>query len=245
MSIRTLLSTLSLTSCLVGALSSASYAETIELSSFTTDPTRSSSKTVKEWMAQMQASDPKQPQTEIVLITNIRLDRTDAGLQVILETPEGTTLQSSTREVDNSLIIEIPNAVLSLSLGKEFRTEKPLDGIASIVVTQLETNRVQIMIAGIEAVPLAQVIPSQTGLQLSLTPNNDAPEEEITVIGAGDRQNPLPQTGIAREEFSRRNNLQLGDILQRLPGVVGGWSSRSEPGSAPAWVGQGIYPSSG
>ncbi|MCL6433654.1 MAG: TonB-dependent receptor [Leptolyngbyaceae cyanobacterium HOT.MB2.61] len=173
-------------------------------------------------MAQIEASDPKQPQTEIVSITNIRLDRTDAGLQVILETPEGTTLQSSTREVDNSLIIEIPNAVLSLSLGKEFRTEKPLDGIASIVVTQLETNRVQITIAGTKAAPLAQVVSSGNGLQLSLTPDDDAPEEEITVTGAGDRQNLLPQTGIAREEFSRRNNLQLGDILQRLPGVVGG-----------------------
>jgi hypothetical protein len=34
--------------------------------------------------------------------------------------------------------------------------------------------------------------------------------------------NEVPQAGIAREEFGQRNNRRLGDVLQRLPGVLMG-----------------------
>ncbi|NJP08963.1 MAG: TonB-dependent receptor, partial [Leptolyngbyaceae cyanobacterium RU_5_1] len=209
MSIRTLALTVGLTVYLIGGLSTASNAETV-------------SKTVKEWMAQVEASEATKTQTGRVAITTIRLDRSEGRLQVILETPAGS-LVPTTREVGNSVVIDVPNAVLSLASGKAFRVENPLAGIASVVAMQSSANSVQITIAGTDSAPIVEVVPRSNGLQLSVVPDGETePEEEITVTGTRDLPTPLPQTGIARDEFSQRNNLQLGDILQRLPGVVGG-----------------------
>ncbi len=135
MNTQTLALTVGLTVYLVGGLSTASHAETV-------------SKTVKEWTAQIEASEAT---ATPVLITNIRLDRIQGRLQVILETSTGS-LVPTTREAGNSLIIEIPNAVLSLATGNEFRAEKPLEGISSIVALQSGVSNVQIAIAGTTAI---------------------------------------------------------------------------------------------
>lgn len=203
MSTRTLALTVGLTVYFVGGLSTASHAETV-------------SKTVKEWIAQIEASEATPTP---VSITNIRVDRAAGQLQVVLETASGT-LVPTTREAGNSLIIEIPNAVLSLATGKEFRAEKPLEGIASIVALQSDVSSVQITIAGTAAVPMLEIIPSQTGLRLSLEPDDELPDEEVLVTGASSLNNPVPQVGVTREVFENRNNRRLGDILRKLPGVT-------------------------
>lgn len=50
-------------------------------------------------------------------------------------------------------------------------------------------------------------------------------ETNVTSTALPERQrldNPMPQTGVSREEFEQRNNRRLGDVLQRLPGVLMG-----------------------
>lgn len=203
MSTRTLALTVGLTVYFVGGLSTASHAEI-------------DSKTVKEWMAQIEASEAT---ATPVSITNVRLDRLGEQLQVILEAPSGM-LVPTTREEGNSLIIEVPNAVLSLTTGKEFRAEKPLKGLASVVALQSSVSSVQITIAGTDSVPVVQIVPNSNGLKLSLTPDDELPEEEILVTGESSRSNPVPQVGISRDVFENRNNRRLGDILRKLPGVT-------------------------
>jgi outer membrane receptor for ferrienterochelin and colicin len=50
----------------------------------------------------------------------------------------------------------------------------------------------------------------------------ESPEEEITVTGTRSQPVPnyIPQAGIQRNEFEGQNNRRLGDILEKLPGVV-------------------------
>lgn len=58
--------------------------------------------TVEDWIAQIEAAR--------VQITRVRVETTDAGLQVILETAEGELSVTETRTVGNALIADIENA---------------------------------------------------------------------------------------------------------------------------------------
>ncbi|MCU0565699.1 MAG: AMIN domain-containing protein [Oculatellaceae cyanobacterium Prado106] len=70
--------------------------------------------TIEDWIAQIEAS--------LVQITNVRLEETEAGLQVILETAEGELAVSETRTVGNALIADIPNAAIA----EEFSQTEPI-----------------------------------------------------------------------------------------------------------------------
>jgi iron complex outermembrane receptor protein len=79
--------------------------------------------TVKEWRAQIEA--------QTVQVTGVRLDRTDTGLEITLETAEGRPLQidaTKFRTEGNSLIADIPNAVLALPNAQVFKAENPTGG---------------------------------------------------------------------------------------------------------------------
>jgi outer membrane receptor protein involved in Fe transport len=153
---------------------------------------------------------------KVVSISNIRLERTEKTLQVILETTQGT-LTGSTRQVGNSTIIDIPNAVLSLPSSQEFQSEAPFEGIASVTVKQLDPNTVQVAIAGTKTIPMVRVQSTPNGLQLSL---NQEQELQITVIGDEQLSEVVPKIGISREIFSNRSNRRLGEIFRTLPGVT-------------------------
>jgi iron complex outermembrane receptor protein len=60
------------------------------------------------------------------------LNSTGVALEVILETVDGRSLPVETRSQGNTLIADIPNAVLALGSGNEFRADNPAKGIISV-----------------------------------------------------------------------------------------------------------------
>lgn len=118
--------------------------------------------TVDAWVAQIEASR--------VQITGIRLDPTEMGLQLVLETVNGDLAAPTTTVSGNALVVEIPNAVLALPDGNEFQQFEPAGGIALVQVTGLPGDRVQIAITGTSAPPTAAVNLAATGLTLTITP---------------------------------------------------------------------------
>jgi iron complex outermembrane recepter protein len=127
-------------------------------------------------------------------ISNVRLQTTAKGVEVILETVTGKLAPTTTGTQDRTTYIDIPNAVLSLPNGKEFRAENPATGIVSVVVTQLTPDSVRVTIAGTEGIPTAQVLEIDRGLTISSTPveptaqADNEPEIEINVIGLRNRR---------------------------------------------------------
>ena len=118
-----------------------------------------------------------QVEAEVVKVTGVRLNSTGVALEVILETSDGTTLQTSTSTEDNTLIADIPNAVLALPDGDGFRANNPAEGIISVTVTQLNTSSVRVTVTGETGVPTSQVVSSPSGLVLSLTPADEESDE--------------------------------------------------------------------
>ena len=118
--------------------------------------------TVEEWLAQIEAS--------LVQITEVRVEETETGLQVVLETAEGDLATPTITVSGNAAISEIPDAVLALPKGDSFEKFSPAEGIALVQVTALAGNRVQVAITGTEAVPDVEVGTEAAGLTLSVVP---------------------------------------------------------------------------
>jgi iron complex outermembrane receptor protein len=144
-------------------------------------------------------SEIAQVEAEVVQVTGVRLNSTGVALEVILETVDGRSLPVETRSQGNTLIADIPNAVLALGSGNEFRADNPAKGIISVSVTQLNASSVRVTVTGETGVPTSQVASSPSGLVLSLTPAAQKPdeptqepameaEEEIEIVVTGEQE---------------------------------------------------------
>ncbi|MEM9807038.1 MAG: TonB-dependent siderophore receptor [Cyanobacteria bacterium P01_D01_bin.56] len=207
-------------------------AGSLELNQLTPDQPAT---TVVDWIAQIEAAQ--------VQITGVRLDPTEAGLQVVLETAGGELTTPTTTVSGNALIAEIPNAVLALPEGEDFQQFEPADDIALVQVTQLPNDRVQVAITGVEAAPTAEVSLGATGLTLSAVPaiaQAGETDDVLRVVVTGDedegynpsnsstatgtdtplRDIPLSIQVIPQAVLEDRNVIELGDALETAGSVV-------------------------
>lgn len=135
--------------------------------------------TVKEWLAQVEAATTQ--------VTGVRLEPNETGLDIILETAEGKALQvdaTQFKATGKTLTADISNAVLALPEGTAFQAENPTSEIATVSVTQVDANRIQVSVVGVNALPKAEVTLRTGDLAYSLNPDSEDDEE---VVVTGDR----------------------------------------------------------
>lgn len=202
--------------------------------------------TVQEWMAQIK--------TSIVQITGVRIEATETGLQVLLDTENGALAEPVTRVEGNTLIAEIANATVS----EPFSQVNPATGIEQVNVKFLPTvdetlpteNRVQVEIVGTDAPPIAEVSVGETGLVMAVTPGTAdiAEESEVEITVTADRQdegyNPsassvgtrtdtplkdIPRSiqVIPRQIIEDQQADNINEALENVPGVVPANSSKT------------------
>ncbi|HCF29076.1 MAG TPA: TonB-dependent siderophore receptor, partial [Cyanobacteria bacterium UBA11049] len=111
----------------------------------------------------------QQPVTPLVEVTGVRVNPTETGLDVILETALGEKLQVSAQAEGNTYIADIPNAVLRLSSGNTFRQAEPATGIAEIIVTNQNANSIRVTLIGEASVPKIELFDSDEGLIFGVT----------------------------------------------------------------------------
>ncbi|MDF5706510.1 MAG: TonB-dependent siderophore receptor [Nostoc sp. S4] len=102
------------------------------------------------------------PASEIVLVTGVKANPTDKGVEVILQTTKGEQLQVTNRSTGNNFIADIPNAQLRLPSGEAFtfRSQKPTSGITEIVVTNFDASTVRVTVTGEANVPIVELFDS-------------------------------------------------------------------------------------
>ncbi|MBE9193658.1 TonB-dependent siderophore receptor [Gloeocapsopsis crepidinum LEGE 06123] len=180
----------------------------------------------------------------VVQITAVQLNPTDAGIEVILEA-NGQLVTPVTRVIDNALIADIPNAVLTLPNG-EFQAIDPTAGVASVSVTNLPGENVQVTITGVDAPPTAQAIAVAQGLLLSIAPQAASEDETIEIVVTGEQDGYLiPETAtgtrtntptrdipfsiqIVPQQVLREQQVQrLSEALRNVAGVQSEQSPRS------------------
>ncbi|HIK06864.1 MAG TPA: TonB-dependent siderophore receptor [Trichormus sp. M33_DOE_039] len=124
-----------------------------------------------------QVSTPQSP----ILINGVRIDTTNQGIEVILETKQGEKLQIVNSSLGNSLIAEITNAQLSLPSGNTFRQEKPFAGITEVTVINQDSNTIRITVTGEVGTPTYELFDSDAGLILSVTPISPSASQPETL----------------------------------------------------------------
>lgn len=180
-----------------------------------------SARSVEEWISQIQAQQTQAQQTQAqqsapvpIPITDVRVNSTEIGIEVVLETT-GELNTPSTSIVGNAWIAEISGAVLTLPNGGEFQQANPADGIALVSVTELPNNRVRVAITGAEAAPTASFSFESQVLRFSVVPGvaqaGDA-EDAIQIVVTGE------EDGYAVDEASTatRTDTPLRDIPQSI-----------------------------
>jgi iron complex outermembrane recepter protein len=189
--------------------------------------------TVEEWMAQIEAS--------LVQITNVRVETTETGLQVILETAEGFLEVPETRSIGNALIADISNATIA----EEFSQAEPIEGIALVSVTELPDNRVRVAITGTDTPPTAEITTEDQGLVLAVALGDAdavAEEDAIQVVVTGEqdegynpsrastatrtdtplRDIPASITVVPRQVIEDRNVQTVNDAVETVSSVARG-----------------------
>jgi iron complex outermembrane receptor protein len=169
--------------------------------------------TVTDWLTQRE--------TAPVQITGVRIETTEKGLQLILETIEGELAAPRTETVSNALIVEIPNTVLALPQEEGFEQFEPAEGIAFVSVTGLPDNRVQVSITGTDALPEVQISTEAGNLVLSVVPSLERVDgadeaindETIEVVVTGEQETGyyVPNTSVGT-----RTDTPLRDIPQSI-----------------------------
>ena len=198
--------------------------------------------TLKDWMAQVEVATTQ--------VTSIKLNRTDSGLEITLETAEGKPLSVDTTKFGtegNSLIADIPNAVLALTDATEFSANNPTQEIATVRVTQIDATRIRVSVVGKNALPAEEVTLKTGALVYSLNPEADELEEEIVVTGEGQRGYYVPNTSVGtrtntplrdipqsiqivpQQVIEDQQATRLTEVLKNVPGVVVGGRSPRDP----------------
>jgi len=146
---------------------------------------------------------------DVVQVTGVRLEDTPQGLEVIVETAEGTAPQVFTTSYGETFIADLINTQLRLPDDQPFRQENPAEGIASVTVTQRNPNSIRVTVRGTTALPRVEVMPSAAGLLFSLTaetPTAQTPPETPDVppdvdMEPGEEPEPPPPMAEPTDEI--------------------------------------------
>ena len=171
--------------------------------------------TVEEWLAQPEAS-LAQSLTQVV---GVRINQTETGLEVVLETTQGQLVAPSTSVIGNELIADIPNAVLALPDQDEFQQADPVEGIALVSVTS-RANGIRVAIAGVDAPPTAAVRTAAQGLVLSVALGTAAADIDDQVIQVDITGRQDEGYSLSRASTATRTDTPLRDIpgsIQVIP----------------------------
>ncbi|MES1021422.1 TonB-dependent siderophore receptor [Gloeocapsa sp. BRSZ] len=137
----------------------------------------------------VQSPTPSLSPASVVAITEVQANPTEQGVEVILATSQGEQLQIINRSVGSNYIADIPNAQLRLASGDAiaFRSEKPVEGITEITVTNVDTNTIRLTVVGETELPTVELFDSNEGLIFALTPaaaaTSETPPEDPAAQG--------------------------------------------------------------
>ncbi|MEH2447198.1 MAG: TonB-dependent siderophore receptor [Nostoc sp.] len=136
--------------------------------------------------------------TQVVPITSVKANPTDKGVEIILETPQGTQLQVTNRSTGNNFIADVSSGQLRLPSGEAFtfRSEKPSAEITQITVTNVDANTVRVTVVDVAAMPTVELFDDNVGLVFrvaSAATATQPPQQPQTPASETPQQEPAAQ----------------------------------------------------
>ncbi|WP_373527824.1 AMIN domain-containing protein [Nostoc sp.] len=148
---------------------------------------------------------------QAIQITGVKLNPTQNGIEVILETSAGEQLQVLPRIDGNNYIADIPNTQLLLQGSNAFRQDNPTEGITLVTVTNA-TKGIRVTVTGSKVVPTVEIFDSDDGLIFSFTPAVSSTQSQQPPQKPPDTPQPGSET--------QQETTQLGDETPATPEVI-------------------------
>ncbi|MEH2239088.1 TonB-dependent receptor plug domain-containing protein [Nostoc sp.] len=156
---------------------------------------------------QNSVSQISQPTTPVVSVTDVKVNTTDKGIELILVTSNSEQLSVLPKTEGNSYIVNIPNAQLQLASRESFQQSKPVAGIALVTVANVDANTLRVTVVGETGAPVVELFDSQSeGLVFGVTSTastaqqptpKQQPPIELDVIGAAAGSYNVPDASTA------------------------------------------------
>ncbi|MHC5778368.1 TonB-dependent receptor domain-containing protein [Nostoc sp.] len=160
--------------------------------------------------------------SDVVSVTDVKVNNTDKGIELILITPNSVELQVSGKTEGNSYIVDIPNARLQLASGESFRQEKPAAGIALVTVANVDASTLQVTVVGEANAPQVELFDSQIeGLVFGVTATISTAQQPTTTpdqtreILPG--WNVITAYSYTDARITQDNNFPVGNLLPNQP----------------------------
>ena len=126
-------------------------------------------------------------------VTGVRLNSTEQGLEVILESPTGKQPETFRTTYGETLIIDLINTQLQLPEGEQISQDNPAPGIASVEVVQQYANTVRVKLVGTEEVPTAKINTTGQGIALNVSTEMTTAQEPTPAPTPETEPAPTPQ----------------------------------------------------
>ncbi|MBH8577768.1 TonB-dependent siderophore receptor [Nostocaceae cyanobacterium CENA369] len=130
---------------------------------------------------QNKVSQLSQATTDVVSVTDVQVNATDKGIELILVTSNSDKLQVKSRTEGNSYIADIPNTHLQLASGESFQQLKPAVGIAEVTVASQDANTLRVTVVGETGAPTVELFDStQEGLVFGVSAATTTAQQPTT-----------------------------------------------------------------
>ncbi|MDF5726511.1 MAG: TonB-dependent siderophore receptor [Rhizonema sp. PD38] len=100
--------------------------------------------------------------TDVLSVTDVKVNTTDKGIELILVTANSEKLQVLPKIQGNTYIADVPNAKLQLASGESFRRSNLVAGITEIIVANTNNNTLRLTIVGKQSPPQVKLFDSNT-----------------------------------------------------------------------------------
>ncbi|MEM6755016.1 MAG: TonB-dependent hemoglobin/transferrin/lactoferrin family receptor, partial [Cyanobacteria bacterium P01_C01_bin.38] len=170
--------------------------------------------------------------SQIAKISGIKVEKTDSGLQLFLETSNLNAVKSKTIINGKSvIIIKLNNAQLNLSNGRDFLQESLGAGVNSLSVKPVSETEVEVKIIGENKLPNVEQVKSNSNLIFKInnnvqasTPQNNQQNEAIELVVVGEKDSvedtPANVTVIDSEQRETQQARDVRDLVRYEPGVL-------------------------
>jgi type IV pilus assembly protein PilQ len=134
-------------------------------------------------------------------ITNVRLQPSETGVNLVLTTSAGDRAQVFTTKRGNALVADIINTQLRLSQGNTFRQDNPAPGIDSVVINQLDSNSIRVTVTGSNGTPGSlPIVRGSNQITLAFNQGDGTVAAAPTpTVPATQPPAPLPPSGISQQ----------------------------------------------
>ena len=178
---------------------------------FSTLPARADTKTQVEVKKNIvPISSGKNISQATIQITGVRLNPTEKGFEVILETTQGDKLQPVNKSEGNNFIADIQNAQLRLTSGDTFRQDNPASGITSVIVNNTDANTVRLTVTGAKKLPTVELFDDDEGLIFGVAAI--AGENQKPVSQAP--ENPAPANQTPETQSEKPSKTENGEPIE-------------------------------